>query len=139
MPTLETSREIAKNTDYFVQSITVTDEMFFASDLSVKAAVSKDCYPVGNDHVGEFHTELFRLSDYCKTPLSYKRTSWKYNTGEPIPPYSELSTVLDLELRAFLVNRFNAELYDLLTLDIPRARILSSWRKRLSSWFRRIR
>jgi len=132
---VERLRQRAMGSDYVVRSLTVKHEMFYASDLIVNADVIVDEHPVGNRDFGIVHTELFSMLGPHTSPMSYKRTSWKTSDGKPIQELSEVVAVLDLELRAFLMNRFNAELYDLTELILPRATKVISWWRRLFAWF----
>lgn len=125
-----------QNTDLVVHAIWFKEEMFFSSDIQVKAEVIQDNHPVGTNPVGSFHTELFRMSAPKDSPVSYKSTGWKNEDGSPIPPSYELSKVLSLSLRATLINRWGAELYELNnSIDFPSARVTrpSLW-NRLKKW-----
>mgnify|MGYP003417565363 CR=1 FL=1 len=130
MSRIERLQQLANRSDYIVHSLTVKHEMFYASDLIVTADVIVDQFVNPPTPYAQLHTELFRMFGPCTSPLSYKRTWWKTPEGKPLEE-GELSAVLDLELRAFLMNRFNAELYDLAELTFPKATVLRSWWRKL--------
>lgn len=127
--------------DIHVHQLTIIEEMFFAHDITVRAKISVFTHAlVGRDELGEFHTALTRRLTPSHHPVSYRKGPWfelreKDVLGEVLPPRSELTAILDQELRAFLLNRFGAELQDSI-VELPYATAGHSMWQRFIAWIK---
>lgn len=116
-------------TDYMVR-LSVTDELFCAYDHHVKAQVFVD-YRLP-DIKGEcsYSTDLYRMLSPCQEPIAFKRTAWYSERGNPLPNGSEILAMLDQELRSFLSDKFNAQLYEIDIINsLPEVRVVYPWWK----------